>query len=86
MPVFSVTIHQFRKPTCLNPEEPTTLTALHSLGFTQIDGIRMGGCFVLKIIGVPDATCARTIAEQACDKLLVNAVTNQYQIEGVEEV
>ena len=85
MPHFKVTIHHFRKPACLNPEEPTTLKALHQLRFAQIGSIQMGGCFVLTINALDSAT-AEKIARDACEKFLVNPVTNQFNVEGTVEV
>mgnify|MGYP001571075316 CR=1 FL=1 len=84
MPTWSVTVHYFRKPAVLNPEEPTTLRALHALGFTPIEHIQMGGCFILTI-NSPTRASAEKVARDACDKLLVNLVTSTYAIVAVME-
>ncbi len=86
MPTFAVTIHHFRKPGVLNTEEPVVLKSLHSLGFAEIENIQMGWRFVLTIKSVLNKEDARVIARAACDKLLVNLVTNVYEIEKIEEV
>ena len=86
MPKFDVTVQYFRKPACLNPEESVTKSALHSLGFTTVEAIKMGGCLVITVGDAPDTEAARQTAIAASEKLLVNLVTSQYRIESVVAV
>jgi phosphoribosylformylglycinamidine synthase PurS subunit len=67
----------------VNPEEVQTLKALHSLKFAGVEGIRMGKCFTLKISGDDEAT-VRQSANKMCEKLLVNQVSETFEIISVK--
>ena len=83
MPKFTVTVHHFRKPDCLKPEEPTLLLALQHLKFTQIEKIRVGGCFVLTVKDVADPQAAEAVVKATCDQLLVSPVTDYYAVKSI---
>lgn len=85
MKKFEVTAYVFRKVACCNPEEPTTLKALHRLDMEDIQSIRMGRCFLI-VVKAPGEQEVRQIAEKACEKLLTNPVMEQFEIEKIEEV
>lgn len=85
MPKFSVTVYVFRKPDCVSPEGDATLKALGRLGFSNIDAVKMGKCFVL-LINAVDAAEAETTAKEASKKLLSFSVAEEYEIAKVEEV
>jgi phosphoribosylformylglycinamidine synthase subunit PurS len=74
-----VTVYVTLKPTLLDAQGRTVETALHSLGFEEVEGVRIG-----KIIEMDVEGDARTVREKAavmCDKLLANPVTESYRIE-----
>ncbi len=76
----------FRKPDCLNPQEPVTLGVLHRQGFLGVESIQMGQCLVLTIRGDTKDEAIKT-AQAACkDKLLVNDVPDYYVIAGIKEL
>ena len=64
---FQVTVYVFRKVGCSNPEESTTLAALHRLDLQVISGIRMGRCFLLSV-DAQDEIDAGQAAQTACKK------------------
>jgi len=64
----------------LDPQGKAIEGALGSLGFSGIDHVRQGKYFELDI----DATCpdeARSLAEEAAEKLLSNPVIESFRIE-----
>ena len=77
MQKYRITIYVFRKTVCSNPEEPTTLKALHRLNFRFIRDIRMGKCFILSVEAA-DEKRACEIAENAAKKLLANSVAEEW--------
>ncbi|KKR91829.1 MAG: Phosphoribosylformylglycinamidine synthase, purS [Parcubacteria group bacterium GW2011_GWC2_42_12] len=81
---FQVTVYVFRKVGCSNPEESTTLAALHRLDLQVISGIRMGRCFLLSV-DAQDEIDAGQAAQTACKKLLANLVMEQFEIVGIRE-
>jgi phosphoribosylformylglycinamidine synthase subunit PurS len=63
----------------LDPQGKAVNDSMHKLGFTSIQGIRIGKHITLNIQAA-SAEDAHNIAEDACKKLLYNAVMEQYQI------
>jgi phosphoribosylformylglycinamidine synthase subunit PurS len=63
----------------LDPQGKAVNDSMHKLGFTSIQGIRIGKHITLQI-NAASTEEAHTIAEDACKKLLYNAVMEQYQI------
>lgn len=84
MKTFKITVYVFRKTECNNPEEPTTLAALHRLELEAIKSIRMGRCFLLSVEAKTEID-ARMAAETACKKLLANLVMERFEIASVQE-
>jgi phosphoribosylformylglycinamidine synthase len=74
------------KPSVFDPQGKTVTDALHTLGYKAVRDVRQGKYFELEI----DADCpddARTLAEEAAEKLLSNPVIESFRIEladGVE--
>lgn len=76
-----VTITVTLKPTLLDAQGRTVETALHSLGFDEASGVRIGKVIEMR---VPDGTPEAEVTARAaamCDKLLANPVTESYRIE-----
>jgi phosphoribosylformylglycinamidine synthase subunit PurS len=74
-----VTITVTLKPTLLDAQGRTVESALHSLGYSEASGVRVGKVIELEVDG--DAETARARAKAMCDSLLANPVTESYRIE-----
>ena len=68
----------------LDPQGKTVHHALENLGFGQIEDVRMGKIIELKFNGI-SVEEAEELTGDACKKLLVNPVIEDYRIELVEE-
>lgn len=73
--VISITL----RPSILDPEGKTVHHALTNLGYDAIDQVRMGKRAELWIDAASERD-ARTIATEACEKLLANPVTENVDI------
>ncbi|MGX7199146.1 phosphoribosylformylglycinamidine synthase subunit PurS [Enterococcus nangangensis] len=84
--MYFVKVYVTYKDSVLDPQGEAVKGAVHRLGFTSIEEIRIGKYFEMKV-----AKSERPIAElieEVCDKLLanVNMETYRYEIsEGEEE-
>jgi phosphoribosylformylglycinamidine synthase subunit PurS len=63
----------------LDPQGKAVNDSMHKLGFQSIKGIRIGKHITLQI-EANSADDAKQIADDACKKLLYNAVMEQYEI------
>jgi phosphoribosylformylglycinamidine synthase len=75
----SVTLRQ----AILDVQGKTVEHALHSLGYTAVDHVRMGK-FITLNIGTDDAVEAKRVANEACVKLLSNPIIEDYTVELVK--
>ena len=73
------------RPSILDPQGKAVQHALHSLGQSQIQDVRMGKRVELTI-DASSEDAARAEAEKACTTLLANAVTENYEIERIESL
>lgn len=73
-------VHVFLKPGVLDVQGKAVENALHGLGWSQVDGVRVGKTieFDLK---APDAAAAEAEVKQMCEKLLANTVIESYRVE-----
>lgn len=78
--MYKARIHVTLRPSILDPQGKATNEALHQLGYAAVDDVRMGK-YVEVTIKADDEAAAREIAENACQKLLANPVTENYDIE-----
>ena len=77
-----VTVYVTLKPTLLDAQGRTVESALHSLGFDEVSGVRIGKVIELHTpADVVDAATVRARVTAMCDKLLANPVTESYRIE-----
>lgn len=83
-----VTVYVTLKPTLLDAQGRTVESALHSLGYEEVSGLRIGKIIELNLSeeagaaaaeADPAASRARVVA--MCEKLLANPVTESYRIE-----
>ncbi|PQJ33842.1 phosphoribosylformylglycinamidine synthase [Salinibacter sp. 10B] len=84
--MYKATISITLRPSILDPEGKTVHHALTNLGYDQIDQVRMGKRAEVWI-DEEDEEAARQVATEACEKLLANPVTENFdiQLEPVSE-
>lgn len=84
--MYKATISIRLRPSILDPQGKTVHHALDNLGYGTVQRVRMGK---LAELWIDEATeeAARAVAEEACEKLLANPVTENYAItlEAVDE-
>lgn len=68
------------KPSILDPQGQTIAEALHTLGYTGVQGVRQGKYFELDVEAASPEE-ARTVASEVADKLLANPVIESYRVE-----
>ena len=73
-----------RKEAILDPQGKATEHALESLGFDQIENTRIGK-LVRLTVDAASPEVARTIAEQAAEKLLANPIMETYTVVQVSD-
>ena len=67
------------KPGVLDPAGKAVQGALHTLGYGEVDGVRIGKYFEVDVQGDVDGAKARL--EQMCEQLLANTVIEDYRVE-----
>lgn len=83
MKEFKVKVEVKLKPVVLDPQGKTVLTALHNLGYEQVDDARIGKLIELKVTD-ENADKAREQVSDMCVKLLSNPVIEDFVV-NVEE-
>lgn len=63
-----------------DPQGETVSHALKSMGYTEIDNVRIGKYIEVELTGV-EGDEARTRLNEMCEKLLANTVIESYRIE-----
>ncbi|MDX1931524.1 MAG: phosphoribosylformylglycinamidine synthase subunit PurS [Capsulimonadales bacterium] len=79
-----VTVRITLKPSLLDTQGRTIESALHRLGFTEVDQLRVGKIIEMRLPD-DDADSIRTRVSAMCDRLLANPVMESYRIEVGEE-
>ncbi|MBO0469012.1 phosphoribosylformylglycinamidine synthase subunit PurS [Enterococcus sp. DIV0242_7C1] len=72
------------KDSVLDPQGEAVKGAVHRLGFNEIEEIRIGKYFEIKV-AQSDRT-VETVIEEICDKLLANVNMETYRYEITEEL
>ena len=67
------------RPSILDPEGKAIRNALRDLGMPSVAEVRTGS-FVEMRVEAPSAEAAEAIVHQACEKLLANPVTEDFEI------
>ena len=80
---FRIEIRVTPRKGILDPQGKAIHHALHSLGWSQVDDVRVGKAIHVEI-EADDADAARTEAEAMCRKLLANPVTENFEVYQVE--
>ena len=68
------------KRSVLDPQGQAVGRALSSLGFSEVQGVRLGKVIELDLGDAKDATQARARIESMCEKLLANTVIEEYRV------
>lgn len=67
----------------LDPQGKAVTGSLHNLGITSVSNVRIGKHITLQI-DATDAAHAKQLAEEACKKLLANAVMESFDVQITE--
>ena len=78
-------VHVTYKPVVLDPQGEAVKGALHSLGFEEVEGARVGRVIELTLGGTPTRQEAEARVAAMCDRLLANPVIEDYALEIGEE-
>ncbi len=70
------------KPTLLDAQGRTVQEALHALGYTNVNQVRIGKVIEMDI--TDEGQPAEAQVKEMCDRLLANPVTELYAIEVLE--
>ena len=73
-------VHVFLKPGVLDVQGKAIEGALHSLGFADVAGVRVGKTIELEL-GVADKGAAEKEATAMAEQLLANTVIEGYRVE-----
>ncbi len=73
-------IHVFLKPGVLDVQGKAVEQALHGLGWTGVEGVRVGKTIEFDL-AAKDRAAAEAEVKSMCDKLLANSVIENYRVE-----
>ena len=73
------------KPSILDPQGVAVRTGLHSMGYLDINDVRLGK-FIEVRLNAEDEAKARATVEEVTNKLLANLVMERYEFTISEEV
>lgn len=81
--MYKVNVYVTYKDSVLDPQGEAVKGAVHRLGFAEVDEIRIGKYFEIKV--KPNERPIETVIEEICDKLLANVNMETYRYEIEEE-
>lgn len=81
--MYDVKVYVTYKDSVLDPQGEAVKGAVHRLGFDEIDEIRIGKYFEIKVRETTRPI--ETVIEEICDKLLANVNMETYRYEIKEE-
>ena len=73
-------VHVFLKPGVLDVQGKAVQSALHGLGWADVDNVRVGRVIEMDVDG-SDADAARARVDAMCQRLLANPVIEGYRVE-----
>jgi len=79
---FRVAVHVVPRRGLLDPQGKAVTDALRTLGFGAVASVHVGRHLVLEI-DAPDASDARAMTREMCERLLANPVTEDFHIAEV---
>ncbi|GAB2319136.1 phosphoribosylformylglycinamidine synthase subunit PurS [Alkalibacterium sp. s-m-22] len=84
--MYNVKVYVTYKESILDPQGEAVRGAVHRMGFDEIEDIRIGKYFEIKVSDT-DSRSVEEVIETICDKLLANVVMEsyRYEIERVKE-
>lgn len=74
-------VHVFLKPGVLDVQGKAVESALHGLGWPQVDGVRVGKTIEFDLKDATDKAAAEAQVKDMCENLLANTVIESYRIE-----
>ena len=74
-------VHVFLKPGVLDVQGKAVESALHGLGWPQVDGVRVGRTIEFDLKDASDKAGAEAQVKDMCEKLLANTVIESYRVE-----
>lgn len=78
--MMKATVYVTIKENVLDPQGVAVQGALHSMGFGEVDGVRIGKYMELNL-NTQDRTEAEQRVKAMCEKLLANTVIEDYRYE-----
>lgn len=84
MPKVTVTVTVTLKPSLLDAQGRTVESALHSMGYEEVNNLRIGRIIEMDISGEASREEIEARATAMCDRLLANPVTESYKVEITE--
>ncbi|MEA1902152.1 MAG: phosphoribosylformylglycinamidine synthase subunit PurS [Actinomycetota bacterium] len=78
-----VTVTINRRPEIADPEGVTVMRALHDLGYTETEAVRMDRVIHMEVVG-DDADVIRSRVEEMCLQVLANPVLEDFEVEVAE--
>ncbi len=84
MRIFRAQAYVTLKEGVLDPQGQTVQGALRSLGYAEVDEVRIGKFIEIKL-EAQDETSARRAVEEMCERLLANPVLERYRVEIEED-
>jgi len=82
---YSLEIRVKPRPGLLDPQGKAIHNALHSLGWNEVDDVRVGKVIYLDL-EAESADAAVAAAEAMCRKLLANPVTEDFEVSLADEL
>ncbi|MFV0558542.1 MAG: phosphoribosylformylglycinamidine synthase subunit PurS [Enterococcus sp.] len=84
--MYFVKVYVTYKESVLDPQGEAVKGAIHRLGYSEVEEVRIGKYFEMKI--QKSERDVEQLVEEACDKLLanVNMETYRYEVLALEEV
>lgn len=73
-------VHVFLKPGVLDVQGKAIEGALHTLGFADVEGVRVGKTIEMDL-KASDAAAAEAEAKRMAEQLLANTVIESYRVE-----
>jgi len=73
-------VHVFLKPGVLDVQGKAVEQALHGLGWSGVEGVRVGKTIEFDL-AAQDRTAAEAEVKAMCEKLLANTVIESYRVE-----
>lgn len=73
-------IHVTLRPSVLDPTGTAVESGLHQLGYTEVEGVRIGKYIELTLTAEDEAD-AHAQLDKMCDQLLANPVIENYSFE-----